>query len=58
MIEYDNIIKDKAELLYQLEALKRDAIDNFRAMPNDLKIVFQKDLHALRIVINLIKSMK
>lgn len=57
-IEYDNIIKNKNELLEQLEVLKRDAIDNFRAMPNDLKVVFQKDLHALRIVINFIKELK
>ena len=44
-INYDNIIK-------------KDAIDNFRVMPNDLKVVFQKDMHALRIVINFIKEMK
>ena len=57
-IEYDNIIKNKDELIEQLEALKRDAIDNFRAMPNNLKVVFQKDMHALRIVINFIKELK
>ena len=57
-IEYDNIIKNKDELIQQLEALKRDAIDNFRATPNDLKVVFQKDMHALRIVINFVKELK
>lgn len=59
MIEYDNIIKDKAELIKQLESLKQDAIENVRSMPtDDLKEVFQKDLHALRIVIRHIKSLK
>lgn len=59
MIEYDNIIKDKAELIKQLESLKQDALENVRSMPtDDLKEVFQKDLHALRIVIRHIKSLK
>lgn len=59
MIEYDNIIKDKAELIKQLESLKQDALENFRSIPtDDLKEVFQKDLHALRIVIRHIKSLK
>lgn len=59
MIEYDNIIKDKAELIKQLESLKQDAIENVRSMPtDDLKEVFQKDLHALRIVISHIKALK
>ena len=59
MIEYDNIIKDKAELIKQLNSLKADALENMRSMPtDDLKAVFQKDLHALRIVIRHIKSLK
>lgn len=58
MIEYDNIIKDKAELIKQLESLKQDALENVRSMPDDLKGIFQKDLHALRIVIRHIKSLK
>lgn len=59
MIEYDNIIKDKEELIKQLESLKQDALENMRSMPtDDLKAVFQKDLHALRIVIRHIKSLK
>lgn len=58
MIEYDNIIKDKEELIKQLESLKYDALENVRSMPDDLKEIFQKDLHALRIVIKHIKSLK
>ena len=40
MIEYDNIIKDKAELIKQLESLKQDALENVRSMPDDLKGIF------------------
>lgn len=58
MIEYDNIIKDKAELIKQLESLKQDALLNMREMPYDLKEIYQKDAHALRIVINHIKSLE
>ncbi len=58
MIEYDNIIKNKDDLLYQLNSLKQDALENFREMPNDLKTIFQRDLHALRIVIRLIKDVE
>jgi hypothetical protein len=58
MIEYDNIIKDKAELIKQLESLKYDALENVRSMPDEEKEIFQKDLHALRIVIKHIKSLK
>lgn len=58
MIEYDNIIKNKDDLLYQLNSLKQDALENFREMPNDLKATFQRDLHALRIVIRLIKDVE
>lgn len=58
MIEYDNVIKDKEELIKQLESLKQDALENVRSMPDDLKGIFQKDLHALRIVIRHIKSLK
>ena len=35
MIEYDNIIKDKAELIKQLESLKDDALENVKRMPNE-----------------------
>jgi len=58
MIEYDNIIKDKAELIKQLESLKYDALENVRSMPTEEKELFQKDLHALRIVIRHIKSLE
>ena len=57
MIEYDNIIKDKEELIKQLESLKQDALLNMREMPYDLKAIYQKDVHALRIVIRHIKSL-
>ena len=56
MIEYDNIIKDKAELIKQLESLKEEAVYMLKNPFHDE--VFQKDLHALIIVINLIKSLK
>ena len=54
-IEYDNIIKDKIELLKQLESLKQDALENLKSMPNELKEIFQKDVHALKIVIDTLK---
>ena len=56
MIEYDNIIKNKDELIEQLESLKDEAIYMLKNPNHDE--VFQKDLHALRIVINHIKSLK
>lgn len=56
-MKYDNIIKSKSELLKQLNSLKADAIETMRSMPtDDLKEVFQKDLHALRIVIRMVKE--
>ena len=58
MIECDNIIKDKEELIKQLESLKYDALENVRSMPDEEKELFQKDLHALRIVIRHIKSLE
>lgn len=58
MIEYDNIIKDKRDLMNQLESLKRDAIENMRAMPDDSKEIFQRDLHALRIAITALGGIK
>lgn len=57
MIEYDNIIKNKTQLLKQLESLKKDAIYNMRSS-EFMRDVYQKDLHALRIVINYIKEIK
>ena len=56
VIEYDNIIKNKDELIEQLESLKEEAIYMLKNPYHDE--VFQKDLHALRIVINYIKEMK
>lgn len=53
-IEYDNIIKNKDELIKQLESLKDEAIYMLKNPFHDE--VFQKDLHALRIVINYIKE--
>ena len=56
MIEYDNIIKDKAELIKQLESLEEEAIYMLKNPNHDE--IFQKDLHALRIVIRHIKSLE
>lgn len=56
MMKYDNVIKNKSELLKQLNSLKADAIENMRSMPADFKEVFQKDVHALRIVIRMVKE--
>ena len=55
-IEYDNIIKNKDDLIKQLESLKDEAIYMLKNPNHDE--VFQKDLHALRIVINFINEMK
>lgn len=55
-IEYDNIIKNKDDLLKQLESLKEEAIYMLKNPFHDE--VFQRDLHALRIVINFIKELK
>ena len=52
-IEYDLVIKNKTELLKQLESLKSDAIENMRSFRDD---VFIKDVHALRIAIRYIKE--
>ena len=56
MIEYDNIIKNKDDLIKQLESLKEEAIYMLKNPNHDE--VFQKDLHALRIVIKLINKLK
>lgn len=56
MIEYDNIIKNKDDLINQLESLKEEAIYMLKNPYHDE--VFQKDLHALRIVIKLIKDVE
>ena len=55
-IEYDNIIKNKDDLISQLESLKDEAIYMLKNPNHDE--VFQRDLHALRIVINFIKDLK
>ena len=51
-IEYDNIIRDKDDLISQLESLKEEAIYMLKNPNHDE--VFQRDLHALRIVINML----
>ena len=51
-IEYDNIIKNKDELIAQLESLKEEALYMLKNPNHDE--VFQRDLHALRIVINML----
>ena len=51
-IEYDNIIENKDELVAQLESLKEEAIYMLKNPNHDE--VFQRDLHALRIVINML----
>ena len=56
MIEYDNIIKNKDDLIKQLESLKDEAIYMLKNPNHDE--VFQRDLHALRIVIKLINTLK
>ena len=56
LIEYDNIIKNKDDLIKQLESLKDEAIYMLKNPYHDE--VFQKDLHALRIVIKLINTLK
>lgn len=56
VIEYDNIIKNKDDLISQLESLKDEAIYMLKNPYHDE--VFQRDLHALRIVINFIKDLK
>lgn len=55
-IEYDNIIKNKDDLISQLESLKDEAIYMLKNPYHDE--VFLKDLHALRIIINYIKEIK
>ena len=55
-IEYDNIIKNKDDLIKQLESLKDEAIYMLKNPYHDE--VFQRYLHALRIVINFIKELK
>lgn len=56
VIEYDNIIKDKNELVKQLESLKEEAIYMLRNPFHDE--VFQKDLHALNIVLHMLEGIK
>ena len=55
-IKYDNIIKNKDDLIKQLESLKEEAIYMLKNPYHDE--IFQRDLHALRIVINFIKELK
>ena len=54
-IEYDNIIKNKTQLLKQLKDLKKDAIYSMRAS-EFMFDVYQKDVHALGIAIRYIKE--
>ena len=53
---YDNIIKNKEELINQLESLKEEAIYMLKCPNHDE--IFQKDLHALRIVISFLMEVK
>ena len=55
-IEYDNIIKNKDDLIKQLKSLKEEAIYMLKNPYHDE--IFQKDLHALKIVINMIKEVE
>ena len=55
---YDDIIKNKEELLEQLESLKEDAIWRVQSTVAGLNEVFKRDLHALKIAIRVIKEMK
>lgn len=57
-LEYDNIIKDKEDLLSQLESLKEDAIAHLQCTVSGFEEVFQRDLHALKIVIHYLKELK
>lgn len=57
-LEYDDIIKNKKELIEQLESLKEDAIWHMQSTVDDLNEVFKRDLHALKIAIRVIKEMK
>lgn len=57
-LEYDNIIKDKEDLLSQLESLKQEAIYMMKSVVNDCQNVFNRDFHALSIVIRFIEEMK
>ena len=54
-IEYDNIIESRDDLIRQLESLK-EAIYMLKNPNHDE--VFQRDLHALRIVINMLRGGK
>lgn len=53
-IEFDNIIKNKDDLINQLESLKDEAIYMLKNPYHDE--VFQKDLHALKIAISIIEG--
>lgn len=53
-IEFDNIIKNKDDLINQLESLKEEAIYMLKDPYHDE--VFQKDLHALRITISILQD--
>ena len=55
-IEYDNIINNKDDLISQLESLKEEDIYMLKNSNHDE--VFQRDLHALRIVINMLRGSK
>ncbi len=55
-LEFDNVIKNKEELINQLESLKEEAIYMLKCPNHDE--IFQKDLHALRIVITFLKEDK
>ena len=56
-INYDNIIENIDDLINQMDSLKEEAIYMMRSAVNVDK-VFQKDFHALKIVIDLLNQIK
>ncbi len=58
LLEFDNHIKDKDDLISQLESLKAEAMHSMMNALDDFRDVFVRDYHALRIVINYIKEVK
>ena len=54
-LEFDNIIKNKNELIAQLESLKEEAVVMLRGTHEE---IFQKDLHALRIILRALETEK
>lgn len=55
---YDEIIKDKEDLLEQLRSLYHEARISLQASAEGFQEVFQRDMHALMICIDFIREMK